>query len=269
MPVASFASSILSSRDHATLVIGALQLVDLLLAKVPSLYKPTFRREGVFHELDSLGARVLASVKLKEKEKLEKESSEPLSDTSSAAAPPLQPMKKLSSVSLDPDDAITLRARVINFKFLSSDDKAEGDNVFESLRNVVGRISKQEASEKEISAALQEFATLFSSPSTSVSSFELLQSGAVDELLTLTTDNARSGEYFAPPPLLYLDMSAVTLSKRKEILLDALVNRKTKVLPNTPTSFSTLVKKLQESLTKMESFDVVTIAQGSDGMCDD
>ncbi|KAJ7780447.1 hypothetical protein B0H14DRAFT_3586076 [Mycena olivaceomarginata] len=46
VPVASFASSILSSKDHPTLVIGALQLVDLLLAKVPALYKPTFRREG-------------------------------------------------------------------------------------------------------------------------------------------------------------------------------------------------------------------------------
>ncbi|KAJ7510224.1 hypothetical protein B0H11DRAFT_1900576 [Mycena galericulata] len=52
VPVASFASSILSSKDHSTLVVGALQLVDLLLAKVPALYKPTFHRERVFHEIE-------------------------------------------------------------------------------------------------------------------------------------------------------------------------------------------------------------------------
>lgn len=32
-----------------------------------------------------------------------------------------------------------------------------------------------------------------------------------------------------------------------------------------PTPFATFVKKLQESLTRMESFDVVTVAQGVDG----
>ena len=31
------------------------------------------------------------------------------------------------------------------------------------------------------------------------------------------------------------------------------------------TPFATLVKKLQESLTRMESFDVITVTQNSDG----
>lgn len=61
-------------------------------------------------------------------------------------------------------------------------------------------------------------------------------------------------------------LSTVSLSKRKELLLDALVNRRTKHLSSSQTPFSTFVKKLQESLTRMESFDVVTVAQSSDGM---
>lgn len=69
VPVASFASSILSSKDHPSLVIGALQLVDLLLTKLPSLYKPTFHREGVFHEIETLAERtLLSSTKSKEKD---------------------------------------------------------------------------------------------------------------------------------------------------------------------------------------------------------
>ncbi len=47
--IASFSSSIWSSKDHPTLVIGVLQLVELLLSKIPEKCWPAFRREGVFH----------------------------------------------------------------------------------------------------------------------------------------------------------------------------------------------------------------------------
>jgi E3 ubiquitin-protein ligase TRIP12 len=57
----------------------------------------------------------------------------------------------------------------------------------------------------------------------------------------------------------------VSLARRKELLLDAFAGRRTKVVNGAPTPFATFVKKLQESLTRMESFDVVTVAQGVDG----
>jgi E3 ubiquitin-protein ligase TRIP12 len=57
----------------------------------------------------------------------------------------------------------------------------------------------------------------------------------------------------------------VSLARRKELLLDAFAGRRTKVVGSAPTPFATFVKKLQESLTRMESFDVVTVAQGVDG----
>ncbi|KAJ6581866.1 hypothetical protein B0H19DRAFT_1370075 [Mycena capillaripes] len=265
VPVASFASSILSSKDHPTLVIGALQLVDLLLAKVPALYKPTFRREGVFHEIEVLSGRniVTAAKPTKEKDtkEKEKESSEsPAPDNGdlpppapaaaapgTSAAPTIPGFKKLSSLSLEPEDAITLRARVIQFKYLSGDDKGAGDGSFGALQRLVERIGR-DGSEKDAAEALHEMAALFGAPHSSVSSFELLQSGVVDGLLQFATDVERK----------------LSLAKRKELLLDAFAGRRSKAVGGTPTPFATFVKKLQESLTRMESFDVVTVAQGAD-----
>ena len=60
-------------------------------------------------------------------------------------------------------------------------------------------------------------------------------------------------------------MFTVSIQRRKEILLDAFACRKMKGLHPGQTPFATLVKKLQESLTRMESFDVITVTQNSDG----
>ena len=179
----------MSSKDHPSLVIGALQLVDLLLAKVPLLYKPTFRREGVFHEIESLAERTLLTSKSKDKEN---------SETGEDAPPPNPPMpmpglKKLSSLSLDPEDAITLRARVIQFKYLADKENVDEDGAFEHLQRVVERISAPNASDAEYLEVLWELADLFASPHTSVSSFELLKSGVVDGLLQFATDENRTG----------------------------------------------------------------------------
>lgn len=202
MPVASFASSILSSKDHPSLVIGALQLVDLLLLKVPSLYKPTFRREGVFHEIETLADRVLKSSKAKEKTEGEGQDSPGPSESSvsnplpNSAIAALPGYKKLSSLSLDPDDAITLRARVIKFKYLSSDEQEEEDATYEHLRTLVDQLSKQDVTESQLAETLWGLAQLFASPNTSVSSFELLQSGLVDGLLTFATNTTQTGKSY-------------------------------------------------------------------------
>lgn len=57
----------------------------------------------------------------------------------------------------------------------------------------------------------------------------------------------------------------MSLQRRKEILFDAFVSRKVKNLNPSQTPFATLVKKLQESFTRMESFEVTTVSQSSDG----
>lgn len=244
VPVASFASSILSSKDHPTLVIGALQLVELLLIKVPDEYRAAFRREGVFHEMETLASRTLLTSKSKEKEKdkdkdgssdstsapaggSENQSANAASASTPTAAPTLPTsvpipisaalaasmpgFKKLSSMSLDPEDAVTLRARVIKFKYLSGKDNRDADDVFSVLRKLVERIGEEgkdrdvvmgetggaeREKEKDMMGALKELAALFASANTAVSSFELLQSGVIDALLLFATDKERSCKSF-------------------------------------------------------------------------
>ncbi|CDO68376.1 hypothetical protein BN946_scf184815.g23 [Trametes cinnabarina] len=256
VPIASFASSILSSKDHPSLVIGALQLVELLLAKVPTEYKPVFRREGVFHEIESLASRPIASTKTKDKGAAEKDISEAPSpaDTGINIGMPVSisvistmPYKKLSSLTMEPDDAITLRARIIRFKHLASDDAAGSDDLFMNLRRLVDRINDPALPDKDLSAALMELAALFGSQHTSVSSFELLQSGVIDGLL----------RFFANAE------HQISLSRRQEIFFTAFTSRKSKAAGG-QTPLAVFVKKLQESLTRMEPFEVISIAQNAD-----
>jgi hypothetical protein len=57
----------------------------------------------------------------------------------------------------------------------------------------------------------------------------------------------------------------VSTKRREELILDAFATRRGKRSSGSASPFSTFVKKLQESLTRMEAFDVVTVAQGGDG----
>ena len=161
----------------------------------------------MFHEVELLAGRTLISSK-KKGSSSDKEKDKDLSDASSAPdlpPPPPPPIsvspaiaagipgfKKLSSLSLDPEDAVTLRARVIRFRYLTVKESADADNVFAMLRRLVDRISGPSVSEKEVGNALKELATLFTSTHTSVSSFELLQSGVIDGLLQFATDKSRN-----------------------------------------------------------------------------
>lgn len=58
---------------------------------------------------------------------------------------------------------------------------------------------------------------------------------------------------------------AVDLRRRQRLLIEELFPRKAKglVMPSAP--FAVLVKKLQESLTRIESFDVSTVTPGLEG----
>ncbi|KAG6335267.1 hypothetical protein ID866_3823 [Astraeus odoratus] len=247
VPVASFASSILSSKDHPTLVIGALQLVDLLLQKVPTVYRPVLRREGVFHEIETFAARTLSSAKSRDRDKDTPDPSimmhpPPVSVHISSSIPGY---KKSHSLSLDPEDAITLRARVIRFKYTLGQEDGDRDTSFDDFKRLVNKLSAPNVTEQAIVSALKELAEHFTS-NASISSFELLQSGAVDGLLRFSTERG-----------------SVPVKRRQELLFEAFT-KAPKGCNSGQSPFGVLVKKLQESLTRMENFEVITIAQGSD-----
>lgn len=105
--------------------------------------------------------------------------------------------------------------------------------------------------DKDAVEATNELASLFAHASTSVSSFELLQSGVVDALLSFATDDGRT----------------LSFDRRRSILLD--VFRGAPGLDFNERDLSIFVNRPQEYLTRMESFDVVTVSPGSDeSSCD-
>ena len=140
-----------------------MQLVELLLAKCPEEYRPDFQREGVFHEVGLLAKRALISSK-KKGSSSDKDKDKDLSDASSAPdLPPPLPIsvspaiaagipgvKKLSSLSLDLEDAATPQVRVICLRYLTGKESTDADNGFATLRQLVDRISGPSASEKAV-----------------------------------------------------------------------------------------------------------------------
>lgn len=163
----------------------------------------------MFHEIDTLAQRPLVSSKQKEKDKeKDKDSSESTTPDPVAISVPQSQLythtipgfKKLSSMSLDPDDAITLRASLVRLKYLVGDEQSDSNGHFDNLRKIVQKLSK-DAPEKELAKSVRELAEHFASPHTSVSSFELIQSGIVDGLLQFATDESRNRTLMYSPTL--------------------------------------------------------------------
>lgn len=67
VPYASYLASILSQQDHTTLVNFALQAAELLLARLPSIYRYQFYREGVMAEIVKLATQPAKAVEDKNK----------------------------------------------------------------------------------------------------------------------------------------------------------------------------------------------------------
>ena len=139
-------------------------------------------REGVFHEVELLADRTLISSK---KSFGDKEKDKDLSGASSAPDLPPPPLpisptvdagilgyKKLSSLSLDPEDAVTLRARVTLFQYLTGKESAKATMSL-MLRRLIERISNSSASEMGIKITLKELVSLFTSGHTSMLSLDL------------------------------------------------------------------------------------------------
>ncbi|KAI9492271.1 hypothetical protein BDB00DRAFT_788876 [Zychaea mexicana] len=89
IPLSSFLAGILAQQEHATLVIDALFEVELLLKKLPDVYRFLFEREGVQHEVETLANTSYSDESqtddAKDTSKDAESSGEPSKDTSEAA----------------------------------------------------------------------------------------------------------------------------------------------------------------------------------------
>jgi len=244
----------LYSYTHSTTLASALQLVELLLISLPSEYTAVFRREGVLHEVTTI-----ADQELTPKPKAESTNSpspSALGDGPNMSAASLiitsSSLLRCSAPYLDSQDANILRALVVRFKYFSSpfDSGAGGQDTFVLLQNLVMGIANTAASEGEYKEMLNSIAKFFEGKGTGLSSFELLQSGLVDELLAFATSEARE----------------VDLDRCRKLLVSSFSPLHTPAASS--SSVATLVKRLQESLMRIESFEVVTVTPaGDDSRC--
>jgi E3 ubiquitin-protein ligase TRIP12 len=236
--------------------------------KLPVEYKSAFRREGVLHELSAITDQELST-------KTKADASTSNAPTPEEGSGPPIPsgglLRRSGQYIADSQDSTILRARVIRFRHLpsSSDDGAETDNdELNALKSAAKRLSAPELDLKSAKEALRTIAALFGRQDSSMSSFEMLKSGLVGELLAFASDETRyskcsdiSGDSYAE------HFSAVPLRVRQRLIFEALTSRPPSVNASQPSnsSFVTVVKRLQESLTRMENFEVVTVSPSGDG----
>ncbi len=280
--MASFLCAIIASKDDPTFVLNALQLVELLASKLPDVYQISFSREGVVFEIEALAEQELSTVKAANADvaAIKVEAAEPSTPTPgpsvSAAVPPVSEDSKpvlptsglpsaltsclmdsvaggstprRSSSQVDPVDANIIRARVLGAKKLfgmGGDHKHTASLVLEELRGLVRRLCVAEASEAELRDSLRDIASQFSNVGPVLSSFELLKSGVVDGLLD------------------FVDIDGTVSSSDRRAMLFDLFSDSTL---SSPSPLAMLVKRLHESLGRLESFEVETAFNGvSDSM---
>lgn len=262
IPLASFLASILANRDQNSLVMYALQMVDLLLTKLPEDYHFFFRREGVMHEVNRL-ADLSPSSHSSTKPRISNVplgTSRPESHLSTTSnlldedllqLPPtslsrpsggMHPFSTASSSSssLSTKDQLIYRARHLRAKYASTEtsSSSKAQNILTNIREVVDVLGSVQTATAARST-LQHLATLFSRENDPVTSFELLESGLVEGLLRFATE-PRS---FGP-----------SLNERSELLSEAFFSSSS----DGPPAFVPLVKRLQESLGRLEGFEVLT-----------
>ena len=279
--MASFLCAIISSKDHAAFVLPALQLVELLAVKLPDVYQLSFQREGVVFEIEALATQELTTAKTAEKNpdevdvKQEPDTSSPVAGSSSgpaASAIPddLKPVleaagltgmssvlmdlgvvgvapstPRKSSLAIDLNDANILRARCLLAKKIfssGSEDSNIASSVLDDINALVKRLCVPEATEGEIRDTLREITKQFTNPGQSLSSFELLKSGLVDGLLE------------------FVDIDGTVAShERRDMLHDVFSD----TTLSSPSPLTSLVKRLHESLGRLEEFQVETAFNGA------
>jgi E3 ubiquitin-protein ligase TRIP12 len=148
--------------------------------KCPTVYRPEFQREGVLHAIEGLASRKLIHSKSKA--------------TEASAADPSEPVHTPKrTTAMEPQDAITVRARVIRFKHLSGHAEGKDDHVAARLRSLAETLGLRASSVEELSSAVKEVSRLISGTLRDVSSFEMRQSGMVEALLTFVSSSDYEG----------------------------------------------------------------------------
>jgi E3 ubiquitin-protein ligase TRIP12 len=146
---ASFLSSILTSRDDEGLVTGALQLAELLLVKLPTIYSRSFQREGVVYEIDKLAAEEI-SLSTRSKRKAETPKSATVETASQSGVTDADKPSKAPTPSENAaTDAAAASARLLRV-LAGEDASASTLSAFERALGVAG--TRQTSTSRRVSS---------------------------------------------------------------------------------------------------------------------
>lgn len=145
---------------------------------------------------------------------------------------------------LDPQDANILRARVMLAKKLfdlEGDDQNAATAVLDKLADQVKVLCRSQTPVDDLRDTLRDVAMQFTDTEHSLSSFELLQSGLIDGLLE------------------FVDVDGVVPAAERRIMLFETFSIS---LTAASSPLAMLVKRLHESLGRLETFEVETAFNG-------
>ncbi|MCO5589595.1 hypothetical protein L7F22_043563 [Adiantum nelumboides] len=313
VPLASFVASILSSRDHAMLVQGALQLVELLTSKLPNVYNSLLRREGVMWEIEDIASKEPTGKGKESKEKNKDQISEQsagMSGNATDSVPieisttrdgdsrlpsitlPSSNLSRLLAISnsmqsgtissriipsnqsrsivstappgmatvggqmmsaTDAADSNIWRARVLCDSLSPQASKASAggaDEAGRALNDITDLVEalKQEEDEDNAKSTLKSITDLFCKSESPISSFELLRSGLVDGLCAFVNG----------------DQNAMSKDVRERLLTEAIMQNS--IDPSKPSAAAVLVRKLQETLSRLEDMEITTAIYNNEEM---
>ncbi|KAF8422650.1 hypothetical protein EV426DRAFT_161329 [Tirmania nivea] len=254
---ASYLASILSQQDNPTLVLAAIQASELLLRRLPDIYRYHFHREGVISEISKL-----ATKKESESEKshaINEQAAEDNDDRNSEASHGSEdhltssPVSSRSSSSsrhlpINPTTAMNAWIAARAAKFMESHDKDESGNIKHKAGDILEdlkALAEDMRSTDDYYGVFDRLVKHFESNNslTSISSFELLNSNIVDALLAALGTNGETQN--ADARRAFLEVFLISDGSSEQ------------------SPFSILVSKLQDLLSRSEHFEVVTVHQNS------
>jgi len=291
VPVANFVADILSSREHASLVLSALQMVELLSIKLPDVYQTILQREGVMFEVDDIANREPAGKgKAPEKstDKTPGVKSEhvpvalPARTPSTATTPSAAERRSFLAASAgatsgrdaltvlehslagrgtynsmmnlaatEADDANIWRARILRDRFAAETNAAEGG--------------------KRATQALDDIKQLVASLSDQENEDAAKAEETVNQIAALfgkreepisSFELLKSGLIESLYQFSVSDKFKLDLEKRRELLMQAIMAEDEN---SSSSAASILVRRLQESLSRLENVEITTaISSGGD-----
>lgn len=229
-----FLATVLSQNEYPSLILGALQLSELLLRRLPDVYLQIFAREGIIQSIHEISNFSLEEINSKNPS-----SNRMLSFNTSFVFNKMSVSDFFLILVKRAKSFISVYEKCENRLFICE----EASNVMSKLTFLAKRIKNY----IKIRSTYRKLSKYFVSNNSTITSYEILSSGLLASLLDSLTD----------PNI------EVKQSSQKAFLQSFLINSSGTDLASESSSagspFSILIQKLHESLSRNEDFEVITV----------